>query len=808
MASITQARVVVIGGGITGCAILYHLAKAGWQDSVLLERKELTSGSSWHAAGSLFSLTMPSSATILQKYTRDLYPVIEKEADQPIGFHQCGGVTVAKSEDEHIKLKILQSCCHRNGIPSEFISLEEARRRMPVLNTDGLTAALYEPEKGYVDPASATNAFARAARNLGARILRHTPVTATRQLPGGDWEVETSQGAIRCEYVVNAGGLWAREVAAQAGIMLPLMPVEHHYLVTENIPKIEAMEGDLPTISDGEGNWYSRQEGKGILLGAYENRCVHWAEDGTPADFGHELLPDDVSRMEVNFADAVDRLPCLRSAGIKRVINGPMIFSPDLSPLLGPYPGKPGYICAAGVMTGFNQGGGIGRVVSEWIIEGEPSLDVFAWDVSRFGPWADRAYTKARTKWFYEHRTNRIYPHQQFDAGRPVQTFPSYGRLKAAGAVFGETFGFETPLWYARVGEEARDLYGYRRQNWFDAAGEEARAVRDGLGLIDISGYSKFIVEGSGSAQWLDRLLANRIPGIGRTVLAPMLSPKGRLIGDFTLSRLTDDQFMIIGSGSAQLYHWRWFVQNLPADGSVRLENLSSTWCGLHLAGPRSRAALSAMTKADVSNAALPFLSARRIEIGGCTDAVVVRVSYTGELGYEIWMPMSHQLDLLDCMLEAGRPLDLRLVGGRALMSLRLEKSYPSWGLDLGSDYSPWDTSLARFVCLDKGDFTGREAALKSRQDEVHKQFVTLVVDVDDADATGGEAIYKDGIYAGYVTSGGYGHSAGESLALGYLGAGMMDPKALYEVDVIGKRCKARLSAGPRIDPDGTRLRS
>ncbi len=808
MTDISQARVVVIGGGVTGCAVLYHLAKAGWKDVVLIERKELTSGSSWHAAGSLFSLAAPSSVATLQKYTRDLYPVIEKEADQPVGYHQCGGIAVAKSEDEHIKLKMLQSRCHRNGIPSEFISLEEARRRVPVLNTEGLVAALYEPEKGYVDPASATNAFARAARNFGARILRHTPVIATRQRASGDWEVETPNGRIACEYVVNAAGLWAREVAALAGIALPLMPVEHHYLVTETIPEVDAMDRDLPTVSDGEGNWYSRQEGKGILLGAYEDHCVHWAEAGTPLDFGHELLPDDISRMEANFADAVNRIPCLGRAGIKRVINGPMIFSPDLAPLLGPWPGLRGYICAAGVMTGFNQGGGVGRVIAEWIIEGEPSLDVFAWDVARFGAWAGKGFTKARTKWFYEHRTNRIYPHQQFEAGRPVRTYPSYDRLKSHGAVFGEMFGFETPLWYARKGEEPRDHYGYKRQNWFEAVGEEARAVRQGLGLFDISGYSKFSVTGEGAADWLDTIMANRLPAIGRTILSPMLSPKGRLIGDFTLSRLGANEFLIVGSGPIQLYHLRWFVENLPGDGLVKVDNLSSTWCGLHLAGPRARDCLATLTGEDVGGRAFPFLSARRMEVAGCPEAVVVRVSFTGELGYEIWMPMGYHLVMLDRILEAGKPFGLRLAGGRALMSLRLEKSFASWGLELGPDYTPWDTSVGRFVRLDKGDFIGRVAARKAKEAGGHNVFVTLIVDADGADVTGGEAIYKDGTFAGYATSGGYGYTAGESLALGYLKPGMADVDGSYEIEIIGERRPARLAKAPLVDPSGERMRS
>ncbi|MBZ0260827.1 MAG: FAD-dependent oxidoreductase [Hyphomicrobiales bacterium] len=807
MAEITQARVVVIGGGIVGCAILYHLAKAGWRDVVLLERKELTSGSTWHAAGSLYSLTSPSSAVVLQKYTRDLYPVIEREADQPVGYHTCGGLVLARSADEVTKLKMLRSLCQRNGIPSEFISLDETKRRAPVINTDGLLAVLYEPEKGHVDPSSATNAFARAARNHGARVLRHTPVTDTRQLASGEWEVDTPQGTIRCEYIVNAAGLWAREVAAQAGISLPLMPVEHHYLVTGNIPEIEAMESELPTISDGEGNWYSRQEGKGILLGAYENACVHWAENGTPLDFGHELLPDDLSRMEENFASAVERMPCLGRTGVKSVINGPMIFSPDLNPLLGPWPGKRGYFCAAGVMTGFNQGGGIGKVISEWIIDGEPSLDILAWDVARFGSWASKHYTKARTAYLYEHRSHRFYPHQQLEVGRPVRKFPSYDRLKERGAVFGESFGFEYPLWYARPGEEARDDCGYKRQSWFEAVGEEARAVRDNVGLFDISTYSKFFVTGPGASAWLDRMLANRLPGPGRTALCPMLSPKGRLIGDFTVTCLGANDYLVLGSGPVQMIHMRWFLQYLPADGSVNVENRSAYWCGLHLAGPRSRELLQTLTKDSCGSNALPFLSARRMEVAGCPEAIVVRVSFTGELGYEIWMPSAYMLPVLDRVLEAGEGFRLKLAGSRALMSLRLEKAFPSWGLELSSDHSPWTTSLARFVKIDKGDFIGRDAALELKKKDGNVSTAMLSVDALDADAVGGEAIYCEGTYAGYASSGGYGYSVGQSLALAYLKPNMVTHDASYEIEIMGERRPARLRLGCIYDPDGHRMR-
>lgn len=804
----THTRVAVIGGGVVGCSVAYHLAKSGWSDVILLERQELTSGSSWHAAGSLFTLAAPSAAATLQRYTRELYPKLEAESGQPVGFHQTGGYALARSDEEVKKLKILMSRCLRNGLGSEFHTLAEAKRRAPTLNTRGLKAVLWESGKGYVDPASVTHAFAKAARQLGVVIQRHSPVTATRLMPSGEWSVETPQGEIRCHYIVNAAGLWAREVARLAGIRLPLIPVEHHYLVTEAIPEIEAMEGEHPTIGDGEANWYLRQEGKGLLLGAYESRCVHWAEHETPAGFGHELLPDDVSRMDDNFADAVERLPCLGRAGIKRVINGPMIFSPDLSPLLGPWPGRPTYFCAAGVMTAFNQAGGVGKVIAEWMMEGEPSLDIFAWDVARFGQWAGRAYTKARTKYWYEHRSHRVYPNQQIAEGRPVKTTPIYGDLKERGAVFGESFGLEVPLWFARPGEEPVERYAYERQNWFDAVGEEALAVRQTVGVFEISSYAKYQVSGSGAQPWLDRIIANAMPGtVGRMVLSPMLSPKGRLIGDFTVTRLAADRFLVLGSGAMQCSHMRWFWQNLPADGSVTVENVTNRLAGLHIAGPRSRELLRRLTSEEVGRKAFPFLTARKLELGPCAEAVVVRVSFTGELGYELYMPSEYQRSLFRAILEEGRDLGLKLAGMRALMSLRLEKAFGSWGLEFSSDYSPWGTPLARFVRLDKEDFVGKKSVLAEKTDH-HERFACLHVGTHDADATGGEAIFVDGVYAGYVTSGGFGYATGMSLALGYLKPDCYDPAAAYEVEVVGRRRPARLLLQPPFDPEGERMRS
>src|SRR6266404_3060181 len=805
----SHARVVVIGGGVTGCAILYHLAKMGWRDVVLLERKELTAGSTWHAAGSLFALTSPSSAAVLQKYTIELYPKLEAESGQSCGYHPVGGIHLARTYDQLTALQILRSRGKRNGIESEFISVEEAHCLAPILDAKGLKAVLYEPLKGYCDPASVTQAYAKAARDLGAKIYRQTPVTGTRPHPAGGWTVVTPEGEIRTDYVVNAAGLWAREVAALAGIALPLQPVEHHYMVTETIPEIAGLGREIPNISEPSGGYYARQEGKGLLLGAYESKCVHWAEAGTPLDFSHELLPDDLGRIEANIARAVQALPCLETAGIKRVINGPMIFSPDLGPLLGPYPGLKGYLCACGVMSGFNQGGGIGKVIAEWIIEGEPSIDVFFWDVTRFGDWAGKRFTRERTKFFYEHRTDIVYPFQEFTAGRPIRTFPIHDRLADRGAVFGFNFGFEYPLWFVRKGEQPVDCYGYGRGNWFDAVGEECRAIRDGVGLLEISTFAKYEVTGNGVAAWLDHLLANRMPRtVGKTVLSPMLSAKGRLIGDFTVSRLGEERFLLLGSGPMQRYHMRWFAQNQPADGSIRVENLTARYCGLHIAGPAARELLQAVAGEDVGGNALPFLSAREMTVGPCPNAIVVRVSFTGELGYEIYTPAEYQRTLYDELVSHGKAVGLRLAGSRALLSLRVEKGFPSWGVDLSPDYSPFEPGLGRFVRLDKPDFVGKASAQRLAEAAPKERLATFVVEANGVDCFGGEALYRDGELAGYVTSGTYGHHVKESLALGYVRPQYYEHDAAFEVELLGKRCPARLSQRARFDPEGTRMRT
>ncbi len=797
----TSARVVVIGGGVVGCSILYHLAKNGWTDSVLLERQELTSGSSWHAAGGLFTVVRPNSSAEMHRYTFQIYRDLEKESGQNCGFHYTGGINICRTQDEIDSNARMQSACRRLGIEGHFISLEEAKAKAPVLDTTHMVGAFWEEEGGHVDPASATNAFAAAARKLGAVIHRFTPVTATNQRADGTWDVVTDKGTIHAEYVVNAAGLWGREVARMAGIELPLMPVEHHYLVTETIPMIEELGFELPQINDNETGCYARQEGMGLLLGAYEHKMRHWAKDGTPPDFGHELLPDDLSCMEWNFEKSVEVMPCLAEAGVKRVINGPMIFSPDLGPLIGPHPALRNYFCANGVMAGFNQGGGIGRVLAEWIIGGEPSLDIFNWDVARFGDWATKKYTEEMTRYFYENRSEKIFPYQSFPAARPMAMAPVHERLAAEGAVFGAGFGREHATWFAPKGMEAKDSLTYRQPNWWGPVAEEGRKVREAVGLYEFSDMAKFEVSGPVAGPWLDRIMANSLPGPGRVCLSPMLSDSGRVIGDFTITNL-GDRYLVVGTYAMQLAYLRHFRNYLPAVG-VTLRNLSDELAGLAIAGPNARALISVLSEREMDS--FRFLDADRISVAGVPDVTTLRISYTGETGYEMYMPKAVQPRLFDALRKEGTRHGLSLVGLRSLMMLRLEKSYPAWGTEITPDYYAHECGMMHHVKPDKGGFVGRDAVLG--YGPPRERPITLTVDAGDAAIWGDEAIFLDGKAVGYVSSGGWGPVTGQHIALGYVRPDAWVEDGEYTVEVFGKQVPARLQVRPLYDPDGDRMR-
>ncbi len=789
---------------MVGCSILYHLARNGWTDVVLLERQELTSGSSWHAAGGLFTVVRPNSAAEMHRYMFQIYRTLEEESGQPCGFHFTGGINICRTQEEIDSNAMMQSACRRLGIEGHFISLDEAKEKAPVLDTSHMIGAFWEDEGGHVDPASATQAFAAAARQLGATIHRHTPVTATRQRADGSWDVVTGSGTIHAEFVVNAAGLWGREVGRMAGVELPLMPVEHHYLVTESIPLVENLGFELPQINDNETGCYARQEGMGLLLGAYENKMRHWAKDGTPPDFGHELLPDDLSCMEWNFEKSVEIMPCLAEAGVKRVINGPMIFSPDLSPLIGPHPALRNYFCANGVMAGFNQGAGIGRVISEWIIGGEPEIDIFNWDVARFGDWADKKYTEEMTRYFYEHRSEKIFPYQSFDAARPQCKNPVYDRQAEAGAVFGTGFGGEHATWFAPVGTKACDSLTYRQPNWWQPVADEGKRVRDAVGLFDFSDMAKFEVTGAGAEDWLNRVMTNRMPKPGRMCLSAMLSDKGRMLGDFTISNL-GNRFLVIGSYAMQLAFMRHFTKYLPADG-VSLRNVSDALAGLHIAGPNAQALISKLADHEMDSAHFRFLDVADMSVAGVTGVTTIRVSYTGETGYEMYMPRDRQLALYDALRREGESFDLALAGLRSLMMLRLEKSFPAWGTELSPDYLAHECGMMHHVKTDKGDFVGRDAVMAYGAPQ--ERPATFTVEAGDSAIWGDEAVFLDGEPVGYVSSGGWGPEVGKHIALGYVPPDVYREGGDYAVEILGQLRPAQLCPAPLYDPDGARMRS
>jgi dimethylglycine dehydrogenase len=674
-----HAQAVVIGGGLVGCSILYHLAKLGWTDSVLLERDELTSGSTWHAAANIHGLHDNTNISRIQHYTMNLYKELEAETGQGCGVFQSGSLYLAQTEEREHQLRLQAAKAKYYNMNFLEVSRDEAERLHPLIDFDGIRCIMFEPDGGNVDPSGVTQAYAAGARQMGAEINRFTPVTGTEPKPGGGWIVRTTKGDIEADWVVNAAGLWGREVGALAGLELPLMPAEHQYFVTETIPAVADMARRLPSIADRDGEYYLRQEGLGLLVGAYEKDMRFWAEDGTPLDFGHELFDDDLDRIEPNMMAAMRRAPVLEEAGIRRVINGPMIWSPDSSALFGPVPELDNYFCCNGIIPGFSQSGGLGMIAAEWIVSAEPVLDMFGWDMARFGHWANKAFTKARVQDQYANRFAIHFPNEERAAGRPVRTRPVYEAQKARGGVFGLNYGWEHPLWFADSPDEAFETNGFTRQNWFEPVGRECRMLRERAGIIDISNYAKYEIKGAGAGDWLNSLLANTMPkSVGRSCLTPLIGKRGGIAGDFTVTRLDEDEYLMVGSGMAERYHQRYFKQ-VPLPDGVTFSSRTEALAGFNVAGPESRALLQRMTNASLATEDFPFMRSKRFEIAGVA-VIAIRVSFTGDLGWELHCAEADQLRLYEALLEAGEDFGAGPVGSRALASLRIEKGYGSWG--------------------------------------------------------------------------------------------------------------------------------
>lgn len=805
----SHAQAVVIGGGLAGCSILYHLAKHGWTDVVLLERSELTSGSTWHAAANIHGLHDNTNISRLQHYTMNLYKELESETGQGCGIFQPGSLYLAQTEAREHQLRLQEAKARRYGMNFHEVTRDEAERLHPLVDFTGIRCIMYEPDGGNVDPSGVTHAYAAGARQRGAAIHRFTPVTATEPQPDGSWIVRTEQGhEIRTTWVINAAGLWSREVAALAGIDLPLIPTEHQYFVTETIPQIAGLGRRLPSVADRDGEYYLRQEGLGLLVGAYERDMRFWAEGGTPQGFGHELFADDLERIEPNMMRAIARVPAVGKAGIKRVINGPMIWSPDSAALFGPVPELRNYFCCNGLIPGFSQSGGLGKLAAEWMIEGEPSLDLFAWDLTRFGSWAGKAFTRARVQDQYAHRFKIHFPNEERSAGRPVRVRPAHAMQGGMRAVFGLNYGWEHPLWFAAEGEPRQETVGFTRQNWWEPVGREVRMLREKAGILDISNYARYEIKGPGAADWLDALLANRMPReVGRTCLSPLIGRRGGVAGDFTVTKLAEDEFLMIGSGMAERFHQRFFRQ-VPLPAGTTFRTVTTGMAGFNLAGPLARAILSRLTNADLSNAAFPFLSSARIVVAG-VPVTALRVSFTGDLGWELHCRVEDQVALYAALLEAARPFGAGPVGSRALASLRIEKGYGSWGREYSPEYWPQESGLARLIRLDKGDFLNREAYAAIADRAPRDRMVMFEIHAVEADATGGEPVFlPDGTPAGQVSSGAYGYSVGKSLAIGYVKAGLAAPGDAVSVAILGRPHTARILTAPPFDPEGARLRA
>jgi dimethylglycine dehydrogenase len=802
----TTTRVAIIGGGVVGASVLYHLTKLGWSDVMLLERSELTSGSTWHAAGGFHTLNGDTNMAALQGYTIRLYKELEELTGLSCGLHHVGGVTLAEDQDRFDML-LAERAKHRfMGLETEIVTPEEIKKIAPVTNIEGIVGGLYDPLDGHLDPSGTTHAYAKAARMGGATIETHTMVKETNQRPDGTWDVVTDKGTIHAEHVVNAAGLWAREVGALAGVYFPLHPMEHQYIVTDEVPLIREMMADgieHPHVMDPAGESYLRQEGKGLCIGFYEQTCRPWAVDGTSYDFGQELLADDFDKIEDSINFAYNRFPDLQKAGVKSVIHGPFTFAPDGNPLVGPVPGMRNYWSACGVMAGFSQGGGVGLMLAQWMVEGECERDTMAMDVARFGDWITPGYTLPKVIENYQKRFSVAYPNEELPAARPFRQTPMYDVFDEMGAVWGQQFGLEVVNYFAEGDEPRFETPSFRRSNAWEATKREVKSVREAVGINETHNFGKYLVTGPNARAWLDRVMAGRVPQPGRLSLTPMLSPKGRLIGDFTISCLGEEAFQLTASYGSQAYHMRWFEQN-EMDGVI-VENVSDKLNGFQIAGPNAAKVLAACTRADIST--MKFMDVRHMTVG-MVDCVVQRVSYTGDLGYEIYCDPMAQRALWRTLWEAGQDHGMRPFGMRAMMSLRLDKFFGSWLSEFSPDYTAAETGLDRFISFKKNtDFIGRAAAEAERERGAARKLCAFEVEAVDADVNAYEPIWLGGEVVGFCTSGGYSHHGKKSIAQGFVPTEQAREELVVEIEILGHMRKAKLITTPLFDADGARMR-
>ena len=805
----TQAQVVVIGGGVGGCSIAYHLTQMGWTDIVVLERFELTSGSTWHSAGLVGQLRSDVNLTKMMKYSTDLYRKLKDETGQDTGWREVGGLRLASSPERLEELKRQGALSRSFGLPLELLSKEEAYQLFPLMDPEGVLGAVYTPTDGSIDPTGLTKALAAGAKSRGARFFEHTVVTGITVKDGRVSEVITNQGAIRTEVVVNAAGQWGRDIGKMVGLNLPVIPMAHLYLITK---PVEGLGHNVPNLRDPDLLVYWREEVGGFITGGYERHTAPFGLDGIPDDFNYKLLPPDWDRFEPLMENSIKRVPAVEKAEIIQLLNGPEGFTPDGEFLLGPTSVKGFWVACAFCAHGLAGAGGIGKVMAEWIIEGNPEWDIWRLDVRRFGPnYASMDYMLARTLETYGKYYDIHYPNEERESGRPLRLSPAYFRQKELGAFFGEKFGWERVNWFTPHEEKSPRTFeprGWARKHWSTAIEYEHLSTRERAGLFDETSFNKIEMRGPGALAFMQTMCANNMDrAVGAVIYTQMLNPRGGVECDVTVTRLALDRFFIITGTALGVHDISWIRLHMPEDGSVILEDVTSQYACIGLWGPRARNILQKVTKADVSNAGFPYMTMKNIAVGH-VPAMAFRVTYVGELGWEFYCPMEYGLKLYDTLLEAGQPEGIVPAGYRAIDSLRLEKGYRYWGGDISPDYTPLESGMGFALALDKGDFIGREALLKQKQESIKQKLYCLTLADPTAIAIGKEPIRAGDRVVGWVTSGGYGYTVGESIVYGYLPIECAAVGTQLDVEILGERIKAVVEREPLYDPKGERIKA
>lgn len=795
-----HSRIIIIGGGIVGVSTLYHLARAGEMDAILLERLELTAGATWHAAGNVHTQSPHANLSALQAYSLRLYDGLAEEVGQEVGNHVVGGFFLAQTKERMEEFKHLAGRFRSIGLEYELVTPAEIKSKCPLINVSDLEGGAWDPEEGHVDPYSVTAGLAAGARRRGGRIRRNTRIESIARLPSGHWRLTAGEEAFECEIVVNCAGFWADEVARMVGTRLPVTNMEHQYLVTESMPSVEALNDELPTIRDCDSQYYLRQEGRGLLLGPWERNCRRaWNEtDGrAPWSFGQELFDDDWERLEDCLGAIFRRVPELETTGIKRGVNGAISFAPDGLPMIGPMPGVPGFFVACGFLGGIAQAGGIGLAMSQWILEGESELDLHVIDVARFGDWTTREFARERTHEILPVRYELIYPGLERKTGRPLKATPIHDDLLSRGAVMGQAFGWERPLWFAPEGVEPLDEPSFQRPNWWQHVGAEAKAMAAGCGLSDMSSYGKFRFSGPDAQAFLDRVGSAKVPtDSGKLALTLLLNDKGGIVGDMTIENSGDGSFYGVGATLGVAIYQRW-MENRVGEFDVRIENVTDLYAAIGIAGPNSRACLNALSGGAFDD--FPFMSSKVVEIGRVRSKAI-RISFSGELGWELHCPMPNQRTLFHALMAEGKNHGLALVGARAMGMLRLEKGFRSWGADMTTEVTPHAAGLER-LCSTKKDYIGRGAVDAQRGMPPERHLVTLEVDPVAPPCWGTEPVLKDDALIGHVTSGGMGWRSGKMLALGWIDSVGIAAGSELAVQILLHAYTATVVSDPVYDP-------